>query len=312
MSNDQKKYFHLLKEQVALQLHTNYSEVNRDISEWKGQDIVWFQEDLQEKVGGRISEKWFYTHIKSEQDKLPRVDMLDMLSTYIGFRSWKDFVSQHETSISKDDEPVSSTSTMKASRIPVIIFGIVGLGLGTYFTFFQESLKTYQFCFLDETLHKPVKGNTIRIQVLRENQSPQRFKCDSNACFSYATKADKLSIVIESPYYKADTITRFFDKKIQEEVYLKTDDYALMIHYFTHSNVKSWKARRKHLMEIIDDDAKIYQVYGGELIGIEYYSKMDFINKLSLPVKGLKNLQVLDTKYNGGKIIELKFTQKDS
>ena len=56
-----------------------HPECDVPISEWKGQDIVNFQEELMEKASGRISEKWFYTHIRGEQEKLPREDMTNVI-----------------------------------------------------------------------------------------------------------------------------------------------------------------------------------------------------------------------------------------
>ena len=56
----------------------SYPGMSASIADWKGQDIVNFQEELLRKVNAHISEKWFYTHMKSDQDKLPRIDMLNV------------------------------------------------------------------------------------------------------------------------------------------------------------------------------------------------------------------------------------------
>ena len=86
--------FKALKKEIAETYRKTYPSCVVPIEEWKGQDITNFQEELIIKVKGRISEKWFYTHIKSEGDKLPRIDMLNMLSQYVGCKDWRDFTTK--------------------------------------------------------------------------------------------------------------------------------------------------------------------------------------------------------------------------
>lgn len=89
-------HFEQLKKEVQaqyLELHTPSFE---EISKWKGIDIIYFQEDLRKKAKGNISEKSFYTYFKtSPVTKLPRIDMLNILSVYAGYASWYDFKKNH-------------------------------------------------------------------------------------------------------------------------------------------------------------------------------------------------------------------------
>ena len=49
-----------------------------------------------ENAKGNISEKSFYTYFKtSPTAKLPRIDMLNILSIYAGYSSWYDFKKNH-------------------------------------------------------------------------------------------------------------------------------------------------------------------------------------------------------------------------
>ncbi|WP_277479137.1 hypothetical protein [Catalinimonas alkaloidigena] len=82
MSDTELTYFNLLKREIARQLRTTFPEVDQEIEAWKGKEIRHLQEDLIRSVNGRVSEKWFYTHIKSAHEHLPRIDMLDLLSQY--------------------------------------------------------------------------------------------------------------------------------------------------------------------------------------------------------------------------------------
>jgi hypothetical protein len=83
-----------------------------------------------------------------------------------------------------------------------------------------------------------------------------------------------------------------------------------MIQYFSTSNVKDWLKRRENLSEMISDSAKIFQVLN-KTIGMEIYNKWEFINKLTLPTTGLRNIEIIDSKYEDGKITHLRFTQNE-
>ena len=89
-------HFEQLKKDVQAQYLKTHSPSYDDISKWKGIDIIYFQEDLRKKAKGNISEKTFYTYFKnSPVTKLPRIDMLNLLSIYADYNSWYDFKKQH-------------------------------------------------------------------------------------------------------------------------------------------------------------------------------------------------------------------------
>ncbi len=89
-------HFEQLKKDVQAQYLKEYTPSHDDISKWKGIDIIYFQEDLRKKAKGNISEKSFYTYFKtSPVTKLPRIDMLNLLSIYAGYDSWYEFKKQH-------------------------------------------------------------------------------------------------------------------------------------------------------------------------------------------------------------------------
>ncbi|WP_313000662.1 hypothetical protein [Chryseobacterium gleum] len=89
-------HFEQLKKEVQSQYLKEYTPSHDDISKWKGIDIIYFQEDLRKKAKGNISEKSFYTYFKtSPVTKLPRIDMLNLLSIYAGYDSWYEFKKQH-------------------------------------------------------------------------------------------------------------------------------------------------------------------------------------------------------------------------
>lgn len=96
MSNLELLHFEQLKNEVQTHYLENHTPSFDDISKWKGIDIIYFQEDLRKKAKGNISEKSFYTYFKSSPvTKLPRIDMLNILSIYAGYVSWYDFKKNH-------------------------------------------------------------------------------------------------------------------------------------------------------------------------------------------------------------------------
>ncbi|WP_370897487.1 hypothetical protein [Chryseobacterium gossypii] len=103
-------HFEQLKKDVQAQYLKEYTPSSDDISKWKGIDIIYFQEDLRKKAKGNISEKSFYTYFKtSPVTKLPRIDMLNLLSIYAGYDSWYEFKKQHlfAGELLRDDEDLT-------------------------------------------------------------------------------------------------------------------------------------------------------------------------------------------------------------
>lgn len=299
-------YFEILKKEVVKTLQKTHS-VGSDIENWKGQEIIYLQDDLADKVNGRISEKWFYTHIKANSSKLPRIDMLNILSEYAGYQNWNDLKSKFSQEKSPKKRFISKNILIG------IVIGSSLISAKLVIDAFFPADNVYKFCFVDSDLKTTIKNSPIWIIWMNDNESSMVSKCDSTGCFQFTTEKEKIKFIVRSPYYKPDTITRIvYDKKIREEqILLKTNDYALMIHMFSKSKVKNWKKRRFQLNQMIADNAKIYQVHEDGETGMELYNKKDFINKLTVPLKSLKKIEVIETIYTGDKISILRFTQNE-
>lgn len=98
--------FEILKKSIAERFLEENSAQSTDVSKWKGQEIVIFQEDLFNKTKSTVSEKWFYTYFKSDFKKLPRIDMLNLLSQYCGYKNWAHFLNQKEIEVFGKSEKV--------------------------------------------------------------------------------------------------------------------------------------------------------------------------------------------------------------
>ena len=173
-------------------------------------------------------------------------------------------------------------------------------------------IQEYSFCFYDSDTKDAIQNSIIEISVLTDNESPVNYLCNYEGCFSFKTNKNKLKFVVQTPYYHSDTIIRTLNKfNRTENVRLKIDDYAVMIHYFSNSSVNDWLKRRDDLNEMFSENAKIFQVLEGT-VGMEIYNKWEFINKLMLPTNSLRDIEIIDKKYEGDKITRLRFVQNES
>lgn len=304
MDQQDRVLFRLLKQKVAAVFLVNHQTSHPEMKHWKGQEITDFQEDLLAKVQGRISEKWFYTHIKAEQNKLPRVDLLNLLSAYAGYQNWADFQAQHPSEENQGKDPFD-----KRKRAALIAVGLLVPWL-LMIVFTRDTVHT--FCFSDADQNRAIVDGSLEVLVLSETESPIVLKVDSSGCIDLPSKDDRLQIVVRGPYYKADTITRIASNGGQEQVRLRTNDYALMIHLFSHSKLRDWHVRREQLQRMIAEEAEIYQINQARNKGIRLYNKAEFIDKLTMPVNSLKNIEVLETVYRGDQIVHMRFWQKSA
>ncbi len=310
MPGAEQVFFQLLKKEVGAVFRHSHPECLAAIEEWKGSEIEAFQDDLMVKVQGRISEKWFYTHIKSRGHKLPRIDMLDLLSAYVGHHNWADFKNRHAATVKElvSKNQGDGGKWLEAKYwLPVLLLvvGIVG-----YLFIFGLNNSIYRFCFVDADRNELMQNTAIDVLIRIDSESPILKKVGPDGCFEWESEADHIEFVVRSPYYKTDTIKRTLNKNDRQEfIKLQTDDYALMIHYFSKDKVKDWKARKAQLDKMFHDNARIYQVYAGTQKGMELYNKKEFIRKLTMPIESLKNIEILKTTYIGDKIAVLRFKQ---
>jgi hypothetical protein len=305
VSNQGLTYFKLLKEKISSQLRKSHPELPANIDEWKGPDIVLFQEDLLEKAGGQISEKWFYTHLKKDQDKLPRIDILNLLSEYAEFNSWADFQHQNKLENTLEEDPrMSLKKLLMLFSATLFVFTAIA-----YFAMPAQKAYTFEFHFYDQTHRNTISSGPITVTVFEEGQSPRNYDTDSNGVFIYESASSKIELEVKAPYYHSEHIIRELKKNgLSEEIYLKSNDYEMMIHFYACSDLIGWKKRRADLSAIIADEATIYQMHFGPITGAQRFNKREFLNIMSTPTPALKGLEILETEYSEGLITKLKFT----
>ena len=280
-----------------------YPGIPDRIEEWKGQEIIDFQEELRIHVNEQISEKWFYLHMKSETGKLPRIDILNFLSRYAGYVDWNDFRYRHGEKLrTRKRERDSNRFFLWVPVLMLVAFGAIFaiIKFGTS--------REYEFCFINQLTKKPVRDGSIEIIMLKQKETPELLACDTDGCFRIRTSKPVIRFIVKAPYYRVDTIRRVLRRdKPSEVISLRTNDYALMIQYMSNARVSDWEARRVQLDKIFSDNAMIYQVFMDETLGMEVYNKWEFINKITLPSSGLKNLEIIETAFQGDQISALWF-----
>ncbi len=122
MSDLDLLHFEQLKNEVQHTYLEQHTPSDDDISRWKGIDIIYFQEDLRKIAKGNISEKTFYTYFKtSPVTKLPRIDTLNLLSVYAGYKSWYEFKKQHlfADEILKEDETAPAEIAVPETELQI-------------------------------------------------------------------------------------------------------------------------------------------------------------------------------------------------
>ncbi len=262
--------FEQLKKEVSETFLQDFPSSNPDISQWKGLDIIYFQEHLRQKVRGNVSEKWFYTYFKSSFEKLPRIDMLNLLSQYCGYRrGWTEFTEKYNSSfttqkeestenvpsvsiegllMNPSDTKIAETtsdnqkeSKPKKSGIKKIIYAGIGLVVvilgviagGKYF----EYKNTYDFYFYDADRGSPIKSK-LEIVIQKEGFSPEYYTI-TDGHFAYRSTIDTLKMIVSSPMYKKESfvvgLKEIRDKGEENErnFKLKPDDYAIMLYYYS-------------------------------------------------------------------------------
>lgn len=303
MTNSEEKYFERLKGKIVETMKKTYPGIPDSISDWKGQNIIDFQSDLKFNQKEHLSEKWFYMHMKTENSKLPRIDILNFLSSYVGSQNWEDFKHFHSE---KRRVSTNNKSNHSFYLLPLILVVILTILYFSYKSFYAQE---YTFCFYDSVSKQPISNNIVEVTLLEKNESDRNYLCDADGCFKLKTNKSKLKLVVETPYYKSDTIVRSLNSfNRSENIKLQIDDYAIMIHYFSNSNVQDWLKRRDDLNEMFSENAKIFQIYEGT-IGMEIYNEWEFIDKLTLPTSSLRDIEILDTKYSGEEITHMRFKQ---
>ena len=300
--DDGLRAFIELKALLLKRYRAAYPHFQGELADFRQADIANFQDLLEEHAQGLVSEKWFYTHLKvSDNEKLPRIDTLNLLARFVGFPSWEAFLYTREQ------------QTSHKRRGWIVAAALIAILLtSAAFRWWPSTENSVTLCFYDALRRTPITDVEVGVSISYASLKAMQAVKPGEVCITFPNVSQNAQILCSARYYHSDTI--LIDKDdlpIKQDVYLRTDDYALMIHYFSNSKVQDWKKRREQLAQVFSDEAVIYQLDPEGLRGMDILNKTDFINRMTIPSKSLRGVEVLETVYQDGKIIELRFTIKE-
>lgn len=280
--------FYKLKNDVLLTYQKQYPYFEGNWKTFSSQDIQNLIDLIAVQVKQTVSEKWIYTHLKVEtNDKLPRKDMLDILSQLVGYSGWDEYVFKWK------QEVVPNVVQPKRNYNVVFSLGFIGLFLIGFFSYRywnREEVQTIEVknAFTEEQIN----SEEVKAVMIENNVETPIEIVDSKI---QITNKDSAKIVLKSPYYKDKTIV--VGKENSNTISLQPDDYAMMLKGFMKSDIKDWETRKEQLQKILADDLEVLVMLKNDL-GIEYFNKQEFSEKLIVPSVALKRMKVIDIQSN--------------
>ncbi|WP_396198539.1 hypothetical protein [Flavobacterium sp.] len=291
------EFFYQLKKSVLEQYQNSYPYFNGSWKSFSSQDILNLIDDIQLITKQSISEKWIYTHLKPEANqKLPRKDMLDILSVYVGKSGWDEFVFNGNIKNNNNNFILRFSNKI---GIWVLFFGVLIAGFFIWkFLSKEEQKLEFQNSFTKDSIAK----EEVKAYVVEDTVEKQ---IDLNSSTFNIDKATK--VVLKSPFYKPKEITILPNEPIPK-VELNPNDYAMMLKAFMKSDIKDWQTRKAQLQKILSDNLEVMVMLPNNL-GAEYYNKQEFSQKVILPTASLKKLKIVELKQeNDNKISFLRLT----
>lgn len=280
--------FYKLKNDVLLTYQKQYPYFEGNWKTFSSHDIQNLIDLIAVQVKQTVSEKWIYTHLKVEtNDKLPRKDMLDILSQLVGYSGWDEYVFKWK------QEVVPNVVQPKRNYNVVFSLGFISLFLIGFFSYRywnREEVQTIEVknAFTEEQIN----SEEVKAVMIENNVETPIEIVDSKI---QITTKDSAKIVLKSPYYKDKTIV--VGKENSNTISLQPDDYAMMLKGFMKSDIKDWETRKEQLQKILADDLEVLVMLKNDL-GIEYFNKQEFSEKLIVPSVALKRMKVIDIQSN--------------
>lgn len=306
--------FYQLKKCVLVQYQKSYPYFNGSWKSFSTQDILNLIDDIQLTTKQTVSEKWIYTHLKPETNqKLPRKDMLDILSVYVGKSGWDEFVFANSVNSNSNNNSNNNNNNnsnnnnnknvgfgfSKKFGIWMFFFGSLSIGFFIWkFASKEEQKLEFQNSFTKDSIAK----DEVKAYVVEDTVEKQ---IDINSSTFKIDKATK--VVLKSPFYKPKEITILPNEPVTR-VELNPNDYAMMLKAFMKSDIKDWQTRKEQLNKILSDNLEVMVMLQNNL-GAEYFNKQEFSQKVILPTASLKKLKIVELKQdNDNKISFLRLT----
>lgn len=294
--------FQKLKKSVLLEYQKHYPYFQGNWKNFSSQDIINLIDLVQQILKENVSEKWIYTHLKKEDnEKLPRKDMLDIFSKFVGYSGWDEF--------SFEKIPEENKKRKNKFGLIGIVLLVVIFGFFTYLLIIQSN-KNKIIDLKNQYTSEKIDENEVKAYEVNEKEK-RPLPIENSQIRLEETENKNTKILIESPYYQKKTV--WIDSEKNEEktvVDLKPEDYAMMLKTFIKSDIKDWKTRKVQLDTILSDNLEVMVMLKNNL-GAEYFNKKEFSEKLILPTASVKKMKVLEiNKDNDNKIKFIRILQE--
>jgi hypothetical protein len=304
-------YFNQLKLKVLLKYQEQYPFFKGNWKTFSSQDIQNLLGLIEVQCKQSISEKWIYTHLKPETNtKIPRKDMLNILSEFVGYSGWDEFSFENKLSFV---ESKSSNESKKPTRVIIWVLLAFGLIAFLYFIFFKKETNTSQTIELqNEFTNEKVNGDEVKVYQI-EDSTKKELKVKEGKVDVKSSSDKNTQLVIQSPFYEPKTVYVVDPNQSNVEplkrVDLKPDDYAMMLKAFMVSDIKDWQTRKEQLNKILSDDLEVIVMLKEDL-GAEFFNKSEFSQKLIIPTASLKKMKIIDIKSDATKIQFIRIKQE--
>lgn len=283
--------FQELKDKVLLKYQEQYPFFQGTWKTFSSQDIQNLIGLIEVQCKQTISEKWIYTHLKPETNsKIPRKDMLNILSQFVGYSGWDEFTFEEKVFESKVSKEVTKSKTKFWFALLLLIFGIA---ISLVFFYKKEVPKSKDIELNNEFTNEKVNSNEVKVYEVNDSASKPLEVKEGKVQVSNEDRKTKL--VIKSPFYKTKTIDLNANGEDSEsnKIDLKPDDYAMMLKAFMSSDIKDWKTRKEQLDKILSDNLEVMVMLKDNL-GAEYFNKTEFSQKLIIPTASLRKMKIIE------------------
>lgn len=281
--------FQNLKNDVLLVYKERYPYFNGTWKTFGSQDISNLIELIEQTVKQTVSEKWIYTHLKPEtNEKLPRKDMLDILSQLVGFSGWDEYVFKNKEPLVL---PVQEVKKNVRGKVIGLVLLLLIVGISAFVLYFQNLNSTEIQSFKVKDSYTNDTINTEDIKAVFVNDTLETPIAIINAELQVKVK-DSAKIAIKSPFYK-DQVVVVKKQTPHQQIVLKPDDYAMMLKAFMKSDIKDWQTRKRQLDKILSADLEVIVMLKNNL-GAEYFNKQEFSEKLIVPSQALQKMKIIE------------------
>lgn len=293
---NEQELFQELKKRVLETYQNSYPYFQGDWRNFSSKDIRQLIDLIEIQLKERVSEKWIYTHLKPEQnEKNPRKDMLDIFSRFTGFSDWNEFSFKNnwrtETTIQVAKIDNHKSSRFNKKYFLLLLIPIFGFGIFHFTTNKNSKTITLKNEFTKESI------SSDEIEVYKIDKNSKKPVEIQNSKIELKNNDEK--IIIESPYFEKKEIK--ISENI-EEIYIKPEDYALVLKNFIQSDLNDWESRKEKLEKILSEDLEVI-VLLKENLGAEYLNKKEFSEKLIIPTSEIKKLKIIHLETNENKEI---------